>query len=113
MYENLTFAGTLITALGPLFLVFYFLFDSIIQANLKGIIYILGVIGTCIITILIGKTVSLKNYNEPDRSMCFPITIKNMVNILAVGLMGAISKAHSAQGDGCHIERIHHTDIVQ
>ena len=41
MYENLTFAGTLITALGPLFLVFYFLFDSIIQANLKGIIYIL------------------------------------------------------------------------
>jgi hypothetical protein len=39
--------------------------------------------------------------------------IKNMVNILAVGLMGAISKAHSAQGDGRHIERIHHTDIVQ
>jgi hypothetical protein len=27
--------------------------------------------------------------------------------------MGAISKAHSAQGDGCHIERIHHADIGQ
>lgn len=90
MFENLTFIGTLITALGPLFLVFYFLFDSIIQANLKGIIYILGVIGTCIFTILIGKTISLKNYNEPNRSMCFPITIKNMINISNLPLSQSI-----------------------
>ena len=74
MFEKLTFIGSLITILGPIFLVFYFLFDSIIQANLKGIIYILGVIGTCIMTILVGKSISLRNYNEPDRFMCFPIT---------------------------------------
>ena len=90
MFEKLTFIGSLITILGPLFLVFYFLFDSIIQANLKGIIYILGVIGTCVITILVGKSISLKNYNEPDRFMCFPITIKNMVNISNLPLSQSI-----------------------
>tara|TARA_Y100000287_G_scaffold166589_1_gene149311 strand:+ start:246 stop:827 length:582 start_codon:yes stop_codon:yes gene_type:complete len=90
MFEKINLLGTLIVALGPIFLVFYFLFDSILQANLKGIIYILGVIGTCLLTIFTGNTISLKNNYEPDRAICFPITIKNMINISNLPLSQSI-----------------------
>lgn len=81
LQKIIQYIGFFILKLGPLFISFFFIFDSIFQNNLKGIIYIVGLIIAMVFTILVGNTVSFLNKNEPDIDMCFPVKIDNFVNI--------------------------------
>ena len=57
-----SYIGFLIVKLGPLFMVFYFILDSIFQANTKGIMYIIGICITVILTIWFITTKSIEIY---------------------------------------------------
>lgn len=85
-----SYIGFLIVKLGPLFMVFYFILDSIFQANTKGIMYIIGICITVILTIIIGNTISFKNPDTPINDFCFPIAIENFVNISNLPLSQSI-----------------------
>ena len=75
------FLGFFIVKIAPIFIVFYFIFDSIIQVNLKGFTFIIGLIITTILTVLGGNNISFINKKEPNKDFCFPISINNFVNI--------------------------------
>jgi hypothetical protein len=68
----------------PFIIVCYFLIYSIINADIKGLIYLIGLVSSTILTIFIGNgIVNKNNLKTPDteKPMCNLFTINNFANI--------------------------------
>jgi hypothetical protein len=71
------FIGFFILKIAPIFIIFYFILDSIMQVNVKGFTFIIGLIFTVVLTTLLGNNISFLNKEEPNKDFCFPISINN------------------------------------
>lgn len=82
--------GFFILKIAPIFIIFYFILDSIMQVNIKGFTFIIGLIFTVVLTTLIGNNISFLNKEEPNKDFCFPISINNYINISNLPLSQSI-----------------------
>lgn len=70
---------SLINAFIPLFLISFFLLDSILNANLKGIILILGICINILVTIIVGNSINIP-INEVNNLICTPFSVSNIIS---------------------------------
>ena len=70
---------SLINAFIPLFLISFFLLDSILNANLKGIILILGICINILVTIIVGNSINIP-INEVNDLICTPFSVSNIIS---------------------------------
>ena len=82
--------GFFILKIAPIFIIFYFILDSIMQVNIKGFTFIIGLIFTVVLTTLIGNNISFLNKEEPNKDFCFPISINNYINLSNLPLSQSI-----------------------
>lgn len=83
-------AGLLLIKLGPLFFIFYFLLDSILETNIRGIVLVAGLLVNIFLTLIIGNTFFFHNDKIADDGICFPISISNIINISNLPLSQSI-----------------------
>ena len=73
---------SLLYLLAPFIIVCYFIIFSIINADLKGIIYLIGLVSCTILTVFIGNGIVGKNNSESTQSsLCSLITINHIAGI--------------------------------
>ena len=73
--------------LAPFIIVSYFALSSLFNQDVKGLIYLVGLLFSCFITFLIGNTVS-----TAYTSMGPDVTVSPICNLITVGKDGSFSK---------------------
>ena len=70
---------SLINAFIPLFLISFFLLDSMLNVNLKGIILVLGICINVLVTIIVGNSLNIP-VKETSNLICTPFTVSNIIS---------------------------------
>lgn len=86
MELNLFNLGYLFFRLAPFIIVSYFALSSLFNQDIKGLIYLVGLLFSCFVTFLIGNTIPI-DYTMGDRS-----TVNPICNLITVGKDGSFSK---------------------
>ena len=69
---------SLINAFIPLFIISFFLLDSMFNVNIKGLVLIIGLCINIIVTIIIGNSLNIPT-NDNNNLVCSPFNISNVV----------------------------------
>lgn len=69
---------SLINAFIPLFIISFFLLDSMFNVNIKGLVLIIGLCINMIVTIIIGNSLNIPT-NDNNNLICSPFNISNVV----------------------------------
>lgn len=80
---------SLINAFISLFVISFFLLDSMLNANLKGLILVLGICMNIIVTVIIGNSLNITP-NENSNLICSPFTISNVISFNKLPLNASI-----------------------
>lgn len=70
---------SLINAFIPLFLISFFLLDSMLNVNVKGIILVLGICINVLVTIIVGNSLNV-SVNDTNNLICTPFSISNIIS---------------------------------
>lgn len=70
---------SLINAFIPLFLISFFLLDSMLNVNLKGIILVLGICINFLVTIIVGNSLNIPA-NDENNLICTPFSMSNVIS---------------------------------
>ena len=81
---DLSILNYLFLILFPFIVIYYFLLSSIINSDLKGIIYIIGLLFSLTSSYFIGNTIPIFNPLTNSESICNIINIKNITNNIPI-----------------------------
>lgn len=81
---DLSILNYLFLILFPFIVIYYFLLSSIINSDLKGIIYIIGLLFSLTSTYFIGNTIPIFKQLNNSESICNLINIKNITNNIPI-----------------------------
>ena len=86
MKLTLTTLQSTLYLLAPFIIVCYFILFSIINADVKGFVYLLGLITCTILTVFIGNGIVGKNNKQEQTNLCSLITINHIAGVSNVPL---------------------------
>jgi len=93
MELNLVSIIYLFFRLAPFIIVCYFSIHSIFNQDLKGLIYLVGLLFSCFVTFLVGQTVPIAfSIGSDPLSPLTPKTVAPVCNLLTIGKDGSFSR---------------------
>jgi hypothetical protein len=93
MELNLVSIIYLFFRLAPFIIVCYFSINSIFNQDLKGLIYLVGLLFSCFVTFLVGQTLPIAfSIGSDPLSPLTPKTVAPVCNLLTIGKDGSFSR---------------------
>jgi len=78
--------------LAPFIIVCYFSLGSIFNQDIKGLIYLVGLLFACFATFLVGQTIPISYSTGTDPATLTPKAVMPVCNLLTIGKDGSFSK---------------------